>query len=99
MEELWSANQYGSKDAASIYNKQVQKLLIELGGGEEAYGKDLTKEVDKDGNHISANYWGHTQQAKLNEATMGFTHLGIAVVHYRFRLICVSTGLRTAFFR
>jgi len=106
MEELWSAKQYGGTDAGSIYNKQVQELLIELGGKdvEEEAQKDIKEHQSKgvaDGGHeeVSADYWGHTQQAKMNAKTMGFTYLGIAVVHYRLRLIGVLTGKRTAFLR
>jgi len=97
MEEFISAKQYGGSDASSIYNKQVQEFLIELGGGEEVYG---SCEVEK-GNPdvVSADYWGETQQEKMKKETMGFTYLGIAVVHYRLRLICVLTGKRTAFLR
>jgi len=100
MEEYWAANQYGGADAGSIYNKQVQELLMELGGGEAVYGNcaALVKagNTDKD---PSADYWGHTQQAKMNIDTMGFTYLGIAVVHYRLLLINVKNGLRTSLLR
>jgi len=101
MEEYWAANQYGGTDAGSIYNKQVQELLIELGGGEAVYGncEALAAEEGNKDKDMSADYWGHTQQAKMNKETMGFTYLGIAVVHYRLRLINVKTGIRTSLLR
>mmetsp|Transcript_3887 Transcript_3887/g.4311 ORF Transcript_3887/g.4311 Transcript_3887/m.4311 type:complete len:313 (-) Transcript_3887:273-1211(-) len=98
MEEFISAKKYGGSDASSIYNKQVQEFLIELGGGEEVYGSCEVKKGNPDV-VVSADYWGETQQEKMKKETMGFTYLGIAVVHYRLRLICVLTGKRTALLR